>query len=124
MLDVYFQQNPYPDPRETEEISNDLNLPESVIKVWFQNKRSRDKQRKFSNRSRSRLLLAIKNENSFSSPVVCTNNTTNNNIATQLNTFQSKVNTFNAAAMLQQLYNNTIYQQQQRSNFVSMNQNY
>lgn len=51
-LDVYFQRNPYPDPRETEELSQQLVLPENVIKVWFQNKRSRDKQRKFSHKTR------------------------------------------------------------------------
>ncbi len=48
MLEQYFHQNPYPDPRETEELSKQLSLAENVIKVWFQNKRSRDKQRKFS----------------------------------------------------------------------------
>jgi hypothetical protein len=48
MLDQYFRRNPYPDPRETEDLSTQLNLPENVIKVWFQNKRSRDKQRKSS----------------------------------------------------------------------------
>lgn len=52
-LDVYFQRNPYPDPRETEDLAQQLVLPENVIKVWFQNKRSRDKQRKFSHRSRN-----------------------------------------------------------------------
>ena len=50
-LDVYFRKNPYPDPKETEELSHHLSLPENVIKVWFQNKRSRDKQRKFSTKS-------------------------------------------------------------------------
>jgi hypothetical protein len=49
MLEQYFKQNPYPDPRETEDLSNQLVLSENVIKVWFQNKRSRDKQRKYSN---------------------------------------------------------------------------
>ena len=48
MLEQYFRRNPYPDPRETEDLSKQLVLPENVIKVWFQNKRSRDKQRKFS----------------------------------------------------------------------------
>jgi hypothetical protein len=33
-LDEYFQRNPYPDPRETEELSQQLVLPESVIKVF------------------------------------------------------------------------------------------
>lgn len=32
-LDEYFQRNPYPDPRETEELSQQLVLPENVIKV-------------------------------------------------------------------------------------------
>lgn len=56
-LDVYFQRNPYPDPRETEELSQQLVLPENVIKVWFQNKRSRDKQRKFSHKARAALIV-------------------------------------------------------------------
>lgn len=51
-LDVYFRKNPYPDPKETEELSEQLVLPENVIKVWFQNKRSRDKQRKFTSKSK------------------------------------------------------------------------
>lgn len=45
-LEEYFSINPYPDPKETEDLSQNLNLPESVIKVWFQNKRSRNKQKK------------------------------------------------------------------------------
>lgn len=32
-LDEYFKRNPYPDPRDTEEISKQLVLPEIVIKV-------------------------------------------------------------------------------------------
>lgn len=35
-LDEYFQRNPYPDPRETEELSQQLVLPESVIKVIYE----------------------------------------------------------------------------------------
>ena len=54
MLDVYFRKNPYPDPSETEELSQQLVLPENVIKVWFQNKRSRDKQRTFSHSHKSK----------------------------------------------------------------------
>lgn len=46
MLDQYFRKNCYPDPMEIEDLSQSLNLPESVIKVWFQNKRSRNKQKK------------------------------------------------------------------------------
>lgn len=70
-LDVYFQKNPYPDPRETEELSRELSLPENVIKVWFQNKRSRDKQRKFSNRSRVPVQFNENNKNlPVSSPLV------------------------------------------------------
>lgn len=41
MLEYYFEHNPYPDPKETEDISVKLSLTENVIKVWFQNKRSR-----------------------------------------------------------------------------------
>jgi hypothetical protein len=74
MLDVYFIKNPYPDPKETEDLSQQLVLPENVIKVWFQNKRSRDKQRKFSHASRK---LANGNSNGsadnssvYSSPLV------------------------------------------------------
>ena len=48
MLDEYFATNPYPDPKEAEDLSQQLNLPENVIKVWFQNKRSRNKQKKSS----------------------------------------------------------------------------
>ena len=54
MLDVYFRKNPYPDPSETEDLSQQLVLPENVIKVWFQNKRSRDKQRQFSHAYKSK----------------------------------------------------------------------
>jgi hypothetical protein len=46
MLDQYFRKNCYPDPMEIEDLSQSLNLPEGVIKVWFQNKRSRNKQKK------------------------------------------------------------------------------
>jgi hypothetical protein len=66
MLEQYFRQNPYPDPRETEDLSSQLVLPENVIKVWFQNKRSRDKQRKFSNPKSS---TPLKQDMPLSSPV-------------------------------------------------------
>lgn len=59
-LDIYFQHNPYPDPRETEELSQRLGLGEAVIKVWFQNKRSRDKTRKFSHKNRA-AMRALEN---------------------------------------------------------------
>ena len=52
-LEIFFQQNPYPDPKDTEDLSQQLSLPENVIKVWFQNKRSRSKQRKFNPTNRS-----------------------------------------------------------------------
>lgn len=52
-LEINFQKNPYPDPRDLEDLSISLGLGEAVIKVWFQNKRSRDKQRKFSHANRS-----------------------------------------------------------------------
>lgn len=56
-LDAYFRKNPYPDPKETEEMSEQLVLPENVIKVWFQNKRSRDKQRKYTAKSRKNVQI-------------------------------------------------------------------
>ncbi len=68
-LDVYFRKNPYPDPKETEDLSKQLVLPENVIKVWFQNKRSRDKQRKFSNRGNHKSQMENKNF-ATSSPIV------------------------------------------------------
>jgi hypothetical protein len=69
-LDVYFRKNPYPDPKETEDLSKQLVLPENVIKVWFQNKRSRDKQRKFSNRSSQKHINNDCSGFSTSSPIV------------------------------------------------------
>lgn len=73
-LEVYFQVNPYPDPRETEELSKRLELGEAVIKVWFQNKRSRDKQRKFShaNRAARRAITNNLNKNAamMGSPIM------------------------------------------------------
>jgi len=73
MLDVYFSKNPYPDPKETEDLSQQLVLPENVIKVWFQNKRSRDKQRKFSHANRKLTNCngsLADNSNLYSSPLV------------------------------------------------------
>jgi len=35
--------NRYPDPTEMEALSRFLSLEEKVIRVWFQNKRSREK---------------------------------------------------------------------------------
>lgn len=64
MLDIYFSQNPYPDPKETEDMSLHLGLPENVIKVWFQNKRSRDKQRKFSRENNARRVEVAQQPNS------------------------------------------------------------
>lgn len=45
-LDSYYQCNAYPDPQQLEELSEQLSLSENVVKVWFQNKRSRNKQTK------------------------------------------------------------------------------
>jgi hypothetical protein len=59
MLEYYFERNPYPDPKEAEDMSERLCLSENVIKVWFQNKRSRDKQRKFS-RNKSMKIAEFK----------------------------------------------------------------
>ena len=71
MLDVFFKKNPYPDPRETEELSQQLVLPENVIKVWFQNKRSRDKQRKFSNKNAAKhQASSVQPAQAFSSPLI------------------------------------------------------
>ena len=66
-LEIYFQRNPYPDPRETEELSQSLGLGEAVIKVWFQNKRSRDKQRKFSHANRAAMRENMKAETATNS---------------------------------------------------------
>lgn len=68
-LDAYFRKNPYPDPKETEELSEQLVLPENVIKVWFQNKRSRDKQRKFTS-TKSRKNSQQEQSSVASSPLV------------------------------------------------------
>jgi len=106
MLDYYFNQNPYPDPRETEDMSAHLALPENVIKVWFQNKRSRDKQRKFSRDNNSRVsksnhypttIPTNKNSNEHvnASPLIA-----NLQLLSQLN------NSFKAAAALQAFANN------------------
>lgn len=71
-LDNYFIANPYPDPKETEEMSAHLGLTENVIKVWFQNKRSRDKQRKFSRENNARLAAKkqLSNEQLQTSPLI------------------------------------------------------
>jgi hypothetical protein len=44
-LEQYFKQNLYPNSLEIEELSKTLGLGEYVIKVWFQNKRSRSKNK-------------------------------------------------------------------------------
>jgi len=90
-LDIYFQKNPYPDPKETEDLSQQLGLPENVIKVWFQNKRSRDKQRKF---SKSRHLQTNKN------PLNESNFMINSPFVTNLQLLSSRFNSYTAAAAL------------------------
>ena len=71
LLDFYFNKNPYPDPRETEDMSVHLGLAEHVIKVWFQNRRSRDKQRKFSRENNARLAARkVNNEHIPSTPLI------------------------------------------------------
>ncbi|CAF3754490.1 unnamed protein product [Adineta steineri] len=42
-LDRFYSTNRYPDPTEMETLSRLLSLEEKVIRVWFQNKRSREK---------------------------------------------------------------------------------
>jgi hypothetical protein len=101
-LDVYFQKNPYPDPRELEDLTQQLGLAEAVIKVWFQNKRSRDKQRKFSHSNRAALRqkenMQKGNEN-ISSPLVA-----------NLQMLSSRINSsYYAAAALSALQNQNVY---------------
>lgn len=101
-LDFYFNQNPYPDPREAEDMSAHLGLPENVIKVWFQNKRSRDKQRKFSRENNSR----VNKTNQFSTN---SSNEQLNNVSpliVNLQLLSQLNNSFKAAAALQAFANN------------------
>ena len=42
-LDRFYATNRYPDPTQMETLSRMLSLEEKVIRVWFQNKRSREK---------------------------------------------------------------------------------
>lgn len=95
-LDAYFQKNPYPDPKETEELSQELVLPENVIKVWFQNKRSRDKQRKFS--AKSKKTCAQEQSSYVSSPIVA-----------NLQLLQSRLNQY--AALTAAVQNTQYYSQ-------------
>ncbi|XP_069141697.1 intestine-specific homeobox-like [Argopecten irradians] len=44
-LEKVFHENPYPDSERMEEMSRDLGIAESKIKVWFQNKRARWRKR-------------------------------------------------------------------------------
>ena len=111
-MDVYFAKNPYPDPSETQELSEQLSLPENVIKVWFQNKRSRDKQRKFSHSNRMLNKLAVlKNSAVTSSPI--SNNNSNNNNSSFAQLLQSKFGTYAAMAAVV----NAVQQNNQSSNF-------
>jgi len=91
LLDFYFNKNPYPDPRETEDMSAHLGLPEHVIKVWFQNRRSRDKQRKFSRENNARLAAKkqINNEQIQSTPLI--SNLQYFQAAAALNAFASNI---------------------------------
>ncbi|KAI3381922.1 hypothetical protein SNEBB_010697 [Seison nebaliae] len=40
-----YKQNSYPDPQETKELSDKLEVTESTIKIWFQNRRAREKKK-------------------------------------------------------------------------------
>ncbi len=122
-MDIYFNKNPYPDPSETQELSEQLVLPENVIKVWFQNKRSRDKQRKFSHSNRMLNKLAVLKSNTVSqaitsSPISSTNGSNNASFAQLL---QSKFSTYAAMAAVV----NAVQQNNQSSNFYHnfLNQN-
>ncbi|CAF3468572.1 unnamed protein product [Rotaria socialis] len=42
-LDRFYSTNRYPDPSQIETLSQLLSLDEKVVRVWFQNKRSREK---------------------------------------------------------------------------------
>ncbi|CAF0971301.1 unnamed protein product [Brachionus calyciflorus] len=97
-LDAYFQKNPYPDPKETEDLSQQLVLPENVIKVWFQNKRSRDKQRKFSSKSRKSQVQS-QDHSQTASPIVA-----------NLQLLQSRLNQY--AALTAVVQNSPFYSQQ------------
>ena len=44
-LERFYITNRYPDPTELEDLSRMLTLEEKVIRIWFQNKRSREKTR-------------------------------------------------------------------------------
>ncbi|XP_061179104.1 homeobox protein Hox-A3-like [Saccostrea echinata] len=44
-LEKVFHENPYPDAEKMEELSKELEIPESKLKVWFQNKRARWRRR-------------------------------------------------------------------------------
>jgi hypothetical protein len=118
-LDIYFQKNPYPDPSETQELSEQLVLPENVIKVWFQNKRSRDKQRKFShsNRMLNKLAIMKNNTSSSSNNSSLTSNVSipvpsaTSNMAYNLHLLQSK---FGGYAALNAVVNAVQQQQQQQ----------
>lgn len=44
-LEQFYVKNRYPDPSEMESLSQTLSLNEKVIRVWFQNQRSRGKNR-------------------------------------------------------------------------------
>lgn len=99
MLDVYFRKNPYPDPSETEELSRQLVLPENVIKVWFQNKRSRDKQRQFSHAySKSKNML--KNQGIFKKDAHSAASIYDSPLVANLKNISSKFNSYTAAAAI------------------------
>lgn len=102
-LEVYFQKNPYPDPKETEDLSQQLVLPENVIKVWFQNKRSRDKQRKFSHKSRQQNNTSTNVENNVynQSPIVANLQL----LTSRLNTYATLAAAVNAVNSNQNYYN-------------------
>nr|CAB3254105.1 transcription factor protein [Phallusia mammillata] len=48
-LEDIFARNPYPTPQARQQLSRDINVPESKIKIWFQNRRARAKKQRTGN---------------------------------------------------------------------------
>ncbi|CAF1373965.1 unnamed protein product [Rotaria sordida] len=66
-LDRFYATNRYPDPTQMETLSRLLSLEEKVIRVWFQNKRSREKNHPPNQLSNPTAIMAIWQQYSSSS---------------------------------------------------------